>query len=314
MSDRPSIDVERRRKADKPTERAEAPIRRGSGGTGGTGGSYRPGGGGFNIPTRGKVGGCGGGLLIIIIIAIYLLSGGGGGDQNTSAPLNAYPTESNPVVANLPTNTPRPTHVPVAGQAGQKWLVMLYQDADDEVLEQDIFLDLNEAEKVGSTDRVTIVAQLDRYRGAFQGDGNWTSARRYLVAQDNDLNAIGSQMVADLGEVDMADGNNLADFVTWAMGEYPADRTVLVLSDHGMGWPGGWSDPAPATEDRGSAPLISALGGDFLFLSEIDQALSKISAGYWFGEIRYHRHGCLLDESAGSVRSIAIPCPHRPGL
>jgi len=82
--------------------------------------------------------------------------------------------------------------------------------------------------------------------------------------------------VADLGEVDMADGNNLVDFVTWAMGEYPADRTVLVLSDHGMGWPGGWSDPAPATEDRGSAPLISALGGDFLFLSEIDQALSKI--------------------------------------
>jgi hypothetical protein len=215
-------------------------------------------------------------LLILIIIAIYLLSGGGGGDQNTSVPLNEIPTESNPVVENLPTNTPRPTRVPVAGQTGQKWLVMLYQDADDEVLEQDIFLDLNEAEKVGSTDRVTIVAQLDRFRGAFQGDDNWTSARRYLVTQDNDLGAIHSQMVDDLGEVDMADGNYLVDFVTWAMGEYPADRYVLVLSDHGMGWPGGWSDPAPDTPDTGSAPLISALGGDFLFLSEIDQALSKI--------------------------------------
>lgn len=276
MSDRPSIDVERRRKADKPTERAEAPIRRESGGTGGAGGSSRPSGGGFNIPTKGKLGGCGGALVIILIIAIYLLSGGGGGQPDISTPLNEYPTASNPIVENLPTSTPRPTHPPSVGQVGQHWLVMLYQDADDQVLEQDIFLDLNEAELVGSTDRVTIVSQLDRYRGAFQGDGNWTSSRRYLVTQDNDLNTIHSQLVDDVGEIDMADGRSLVDFATWAMGEYPADRYVLVLSDHGMGWPGGWSDPDPASSDPGSAPLISSLNGDFLFLSEISQALGEI--------------------------------------
>ncbi|MFO7632857.1 MAG: hypothetical protein R6W76_09970 [Caldilinea sp.] len=44
----------------------------------------------------------------------------------------------------------------------REWLVMLYQNADDEVLEADIFTDLNEAELVGSTDAVTIVAQMDR--------------------------------------------------------------------------------------------------------------------------------------------------------
>ena len=275
MSEQPSMDVERRRKADKPTERAEAPIRRQTGGDGG--GPSRPsGGGGFSIPTGGKLGGCGGILVIILIIGYYLLSGGGGGNQDTSAPLLEQPTESNPITQNLPTSTPRPTRVPVAGQTGQKWLVMLYQDADDQVLEQDIFVDLNEAERVGSTDRVAIVAQLDRYRGAFQGDGNWTSARRYLVAQDNDLNAIHSQMVDDLGEVNMADGNTLVDFVTWAMETYPADRYVLVLSDHGMGWPGGWSDPTATSSDGNRAPLASAMDGDFLFLSEIDQALGQI--------------------------------------
>lgn len=42
---------------------------------------------------------------------------------------------------------------------------MLYQDAKDQVLDQDIFTDLNEAERTGSTDRVRIVAQIDRYRG-----------------------------------------------------------------------------------------------------------------------------------------------------
>ena len=31
---------------------------------------------------------------------------------------------------------------------------MLYQDADDKVLERDIYVDLNEAEIIGSTDRV----------------------------------------------------------------------------------------------------------------------------------------------------------------
>ena len=276
MSERPSIDVERRRKADKPTGQAEAPNRRETGGTGGSGGSYRPSGGGFSLPSRGKLGGCGGAVVIIIFIAIYLLSNGGGGDQGGGLPPEVAPTQSNPLAESLPTNTPRPTRVPVAGQSGQKWLVMLYQDADDQVLEQDIFLDLNEAEKVGSTDRVTIVAQLDRFRGAFQGDGDWTSARRYLVTQDDDLNTIHSQMVDDVGEVDMADGSTLVDFVTWAISAYPADRYVLVLSDHGMGWPGGWSDPSPASSDKGQAPLNSALGGDFLFLSEIDQALGEI--------------------------------------
>lgn len=275
MSDKPSIDVERRRKAEKPTERAEGPIRRETGGTGGA--PYRPSGGGFTIPSKGKMGGCGGALVIIVIIAYILLSGGGGGNQEPTTPLVEQPTDSNLVVEKLPTNTPRPTRVPVVGQTGQKWLVMLYQDADDQVLEQDIVVDMNEAERVGSTDRVTIVAQMDRYRGAYQGDGNWTSTRRYLVTQDDDLNTINSQVLDDLGEANMADGNTLVDFVTWAMQTYPADRYVLVLSDHGMGWPGGWSDPAPGGTDSGRAPLVSALEGDFLFLSEIDQALVEIS-------------------------------------
>ena len=61
-------------------------------------------------------------------------------------------------------------------------------------------VDLNEAERVGSSDRVKIVAQLDRFLGAFQGDGNWTGTRRYYITQDNDLNSINSQVAQDLGE------------------------------------------------------------------------------------------------------------------
>jgi hypothetical protein len=175
------------------------------------------------------------------------------------------------------TRTPRPSPPPSSGD-GNTWLVMNYQDADDQVLEQDIFIDLNEMERIGSTEDVRIVTQIDRYRGGFSGDGDWQTARRYLVQYDDDLNAIGSELVEDLGEINMADGDSLVDFVTWAVNTYPSDHYVLILSDHGMGWPGGWTDPAPGGRDTGSAPLIQQLPDDAIFLSELDRALADIQA------------------------------------
>ncbi|MBN1582410.1 MAG: hypothetical protein JXA89_17010, partial [Anaerolineae bacterium] len=48
-------------------------------------------------------------------------------------------------------------------------------------------------------------------------------------------------------------------------------------SDHGMGWPGGWSDPAPGGKGDANIPLASALG-DELYLMELDEALGAIRA------------------------------------
>jgi len=152
---------------------------------------------------------------------------------------------------------------------------MLYQDADDKVLEQDIYVDLNEAERTGSSERVQIVAQVDRYRAGYSGDGDWSGSRRYWVQKDEDLNTVGSQLVADLGEVNMADGQTLVDFVNWAVETFPADKHVLIMSDHGMGWPGGWSDPDPGGQGDRSIPLSSRLG-DQLFLMELDEALETV--------------------------------------
>ena len=162
-----------------------------------------------------------------------------------------------------------------AVSSGQTWTVMLYQDADDQVLEQDVYLDLNEAERVGSSKNVNIVAQLDRFRSGFQGDGNWTSARRYYVTQDNDLNAIHSQMVQDLGRsgyVQRPDAGGLRP-VGGAESIRPI-ITCLILSDHGMGWPGGWSDPAPGGSDNSGVPLTDRLGKN-LYLMELGQALKQ---------------------------------------
>lgn len=180
---------------------------------------------------------------------------------------------------------PRPTSTrvvatPATGGASsgqQTWLVMLYQDADDQVLERDIYLDLNEAERVGSTNRVHIVAQLDRFAAGYSGDGNWTSAKRFYLTQDDDLERLNSRELQDLGEVDMSDTNTLIDFATWAMRSYPADKYLLILSDHGMGWPGGWTDPSPGRRAKPNIPLAQGFGS-MMYLMDLDTALGKILA------------------------------------
>lgn len=145
----------------------------------------------------------------------------------------------------------------------QTWLVMVYADADDSVLETGMFIDLDEAELTGSSDRVQIVWQLDRYNEAFTGDGDWTSTKRFYVTQNQDLGHIGSEEIYDMGEVNMGDPNTLVDFAIWAISTYPADKYVLIMSDHGSGWPGGWSDNDPVQESS-------------LWLNQIDEALSYV--------------------------------------
>ena len=283
MSEKPQIHVERRRKGSRPTTQASAPVRRGvsrpsASSSGGSGSSIGSGGSSLLRGTTGKLG-CGGTLLLIVFVIVFVLlrqcSGGVLDSLLTMEEPSGY--EEEPVIA-AATRTPRPTVDADAVSSDEKWLVMVYQDADDQALEQDIFLDMNEMERIGSTEQVMIVTQLDRFNGGYKGTDNWHSARRYLVTYDDDINSIGSELVEDLGEVNMADGDTLVDFVAWAVDTYPADHFVLILSDHGMGWPGGWSDPAPGGQDGGSAPLIGQLQGDNIYLSELDEALAKIQS------------------------------------
>jgi hypothetical protein len=296
---KPVIRVQRRRPAGQTSpegrERAEAPHRdereEQQGGftttpsrTGETGGSGTGTGGGAlpSIPIKlsGRnvliIGALA--LLCICAFGAFLLLGGGGGGGEQGIVLPTEPaggTQGLIPETNAPTAEPFIAPTRTAGAGGQTWLVMLYEDADDKVLEQDVYVDLNEAERVGSSDSVKIVAQMDRFSAGYTGDGDWTSTRRYYVTQDNDLAHVNSQLVQDLGEANMSDPKTLVDFVTWAMQTFPSDKQVLILSDHGMGWPGGMSDPAPATRGDSSTPLSSAIG-NMMYLNNMDAALQTI--------------------------------------
>ena len=277
------IDVQRRRKSSGPEGRAEAPSRRDQGGSGGgSGGGWQPGdgsgsgGGGLKLPP----------WMMIILVILFLIFGGGGAlgglfgsGSSGSTPQDNPPTDISPAnpPADIPTLTPQPYTPQAVVKDGNTWTIMLYQDADDQILEQDVFTDFNEAERIGSTDHVQIVSQLDRFKGAFSGDGDWSGARRYYITKDNDLTRINSKLVADLGEVNMSDPATLVDFASWAIKTYPADHYVLILSDHGMGWPGGWTDGdnGNSVTATGRAPLIKVVG-NALYTNQLDDALGKI--------------------------------------
>ena len=259
----------------------------GSGSSGGSGGSGGLGGlTGSSGSRRGRSGGIIG-IIILIIVLYFLLRGCQDGPLlSGTTGLEAEPTQNvpffteptQPLQPSQPraTSTPWPTAVNTGANSGQKWLVMMYQDADDPALERDIMMDMNEMEMIGSTDQVVIVSQIDRYRGGYSGDGNWDTTRRYLVTYDNDLNNLGSELLMDLGEENMGDATTLSDYLTWAIKSYPADKYVLIMSDHGMGWPGGWSDPSPAEQDRSTnAPLVSAMKDDIIYLNELETALER---------------------------------------
>jgi hypothetical protein len=208
-------------------------------------------------------------LLIFILLASLLLTACGG-----EPPADEYGGSDEPAAgeeAEAPADGEAPAEEAPAGDAVRSpadpnapaWTILLYMDADDDVLEEDIVTDLNEIELVGSSENIQIVAQLDRYDGSYDGDGDWASTKRYYVSQDGDLESIASEELEDLGEVDMGDGASLVDFAVWGIQNFPAQKYALILSDHGMGWPGGWNDPAPND-------------GSQLFLVELVDALQQV--------------------------------------
>ncbi len=177
-------------------------------------------------------------------------------------------------------------------QQEPEWLILLYQNADDEILEGDIYTDLNEAELIGSTDDVVIVSQFDRYDGAFDGDGDWTTTKRYLVTQDDDLGAVNSEELDDLGEVDSGDPETLADFLVWGITNFPAKKVALILSDHGAGWMGGWNDNDPVE-------------GSSLSVNEIDQALAYAIAETGIGHFEFIGFDACLMSQVEALSGVA---------
>ena len=114
----------------------------------------------------------------------------------------------------------------------KEWTVLVYIAGDNDLGEFGL-IDINEMEKVGSTEEVNIIVQFD---GSEEYTPENAGAKRYFIKKDDDDEKITSPILEDLGEVDMGSKKTFRDFVEWASMNYPADKTAIVLWNHGNGW------------------------------------------------------------------------------
>ncbi|MBN1420311.1 MAG: hypothetical protein JXP34_16140 [Planctomycetes bacterium] len=117
-----------------------------------------------------------------------------------------------------------------------EWTVMIFLNADND-LETYGIRDFEEMAAVGSSDQLNIVVQFDRGRPDRRDDtsfGDWTHTLRFRITKD--MKPTAENAVSSVGEVDMGQGAELADFVRWAKEEYPAKRYLLGIWNHGQGW------------------------------------------------------------------------------
>lgn len=150
---------------------------------------------------------------------------------------------------------------PAASAPGlSEWTVMAYLVGNDRNLEHLAVETMNFLEFAGSSDKVSIVAELGRLKWQKPDDGFWQGSKRYRVERDTDTFVKASPIISPALQVlpgaDMGDYEHLAEFITWAKTNYPARRYALFIHGHGSGW----KDPEKnkgIAFDAGSGNFIS---------------------------------------------------------
>ena len=144
-----------------------------------------------------------------------------------------------------------------------KWTVMVYMAADNN-LDRAALKDISEMAKVGSTEKVKILVQLDRKTDQ--------KTRRFLITKGG---GYWKDCVETFEETNTGNPHVLENFMLWAIEKYPAKRYFLILWNHGGGW---WEDPRrlACPPDR-SIAYDDSSGGDALDNGELKTALSSIA-------------------------------------
>ncbi len=115
----------------------------------------------------------------------------------------------------------------------KKWTVLVFMNGDNN-LEAYGIQDFLEMSSEGSDANIDIVVQFDRIGGYSTLYGNWTDCMRFHITPG--LTPIQGNEVMDLGEVNMGSPTVLSDFVNWGIDNYPAEKYLVVIWNHGDGW------------------------------------------------------------------------------
>jgi len=145
--------------------------------------------------------------------------------------------------------------------------------------------DINEMEKVGSTDQVNVVVQ---WASLQNGD-----TKRLYVTKDADPRKVQSLIVEEMPAVDMGDYKNLVEFIRWGSQQYPAKKYFITVWNHGSGWHslkdkfrrGGVSLQDISSDDR---------TGNVITTEQLGQAMSEASLAIGKKIEIYGSDACLM--------------------
>src|SRR5262245_8198240 len=107
------------------------------------------------------------------------------------------------------------------------WTLAVYMAGDND-LDSNAYDDLTEMKKVGSTANIHVVAQVD-------SDSAGNNTTRYALTK-GPRSSLKNDAVQELGNQNTGDPKSLIAFIQWVASNYPAQRYVLVLWNHGEGW------------------------------------------------------------------------------
>lgn len=125
------------------------------------------------------------------------------------------------------------------------YTMLVYMAADNDLAVAGL-KDIEEMEQIGSSDSVHVVVQAE-FSPEYLARAGCASAACYNRPNHNTFRfrvGTGSQVggpdtpVEDMGNRNMTLGSELADFIRWGKQNYPAEKYILVLWNHGGGYEG----------------------------------------------------------------------------
>lgn len=133
--------------------------------------------------------------------------------------------DEKPPVGLIPESAPatRGRSVAVRGAARKPWTVMVWMAGDND-LEAFGEKDIAELKRIDAIDEANVVVQFDSMK-----DDN---TRRYCLKHGT---RVAQDVVASLGETNTGDPAVAVDFFRWGIEQYPAERLLAVIWNHGSG-------------------------------------------------------------------------------
>lgn len=129
-----------------------------------------------------------------------------------------------PIVSAI-SNTTNEKQIQIKNSEPKKWTWMFYDDADFQQA-YDALEDF--AAEVNSSENINVLVLQDTNTGP---------GKLWYINENHS-----KELIEDLGEIDMGNYTTLKYFVNYSKQNYPEDRYLLSVYNHGSGWMGACSD------------------------------------------------------------------------